>query len=322
MALAIALGDPPSTAERTLAGSPVATTVSTGTLVRHDRAAGVRHGLFLLAWLAIVAWGLSRGAGYYLTPYGQRPFAPQYEQLRPAGTSGLHYGALGILAIAVGVLIYSVRKRARGLARAGKLKYWLEAHIFLCSVGPALVVLHTSFRVGGLVAIAFWSMVIVTLSGVFGRYVYVRIPSTVQGRFASLQAIERERARLLDALREDLGPRLEQIEGIIAQARRPPARGFMPALSAALRFDVARRRVRRRLRSTLAGLDLDGRARAEVEDLLERQLELEQNLAVLVPFQRLFRYWHLLHLPLAIAMFIVVAIHIAVAVAFGYGRIW
>jgi hypothetical protein len=210
----------------------------------------------------------------------------------------------------------------RALARAGKLKYWLEAHIFLCSVGPALVVLHTSFRVGGLVAIAFWSMVVVALSGVFGRYVYVRIPSTVQGRFASLQAIERERTRLLDALREDLGPRLDAIERIITQARRPPARGFVPALAAAVRFDVARRRVRRRLRSALAGVELDRGSRAEVEDLLERQLELEQNLAVLVPFQRLFRYWHLLHVPLAITMFIVVAIHIAVAVAFGYGRVW
>jgi hypothetical protein len=301
---------------------PAMPTGTVASLARRDPAGRVRHLLFFGAWLAIVAWGLSRGLGYYATPYDQRPFSLQYDQLRPAGTSGLHYGALGILAITVGVLLYTFRKRIRPLARAGKLKYWLEAHIFLCSVGPALVLLHTSFHVGGLVAIAFWSMVIVTLSGVFGRYVYVRIPSTVHGQFASLKAIEQERSRLLDALRQDLGPRLDDVERILASARRPPVRGFLAALVGAVRFDLTHRHVRHQLRSALDRLQLAGGTRAKVEDLLDRQLELEHDLAVLVPFQRLFRYWHLLHLPLAIAMFIIVAIHIGVAAAFGYGRVW
>jgi hypothetical protein len=301
---------------------PAVPTGSMEALAPRDPAGRLRHLLFLAAWLAIVAWGLGRGLGYYVLPYDQRPFAPQYEQLRPAGTDGLHYGALGILAITIGVATYSLRKRTRGLGRAGKLKYWLEAHIFLCSVGPALVLLHTSFHVGGLVAIAFWSMVIVTLSGVFGRYVYVRIPSTVHGQFASLAAIERAREQLLGTLRQDLGGKLDEVERLLASARRPPVRGFLRALVAAMRFDLGRWRVRRRLRRALHRLRLEAARRTEVESLLEQQLELEHDLALLVPFQRLFRYWHLLHLPLAIAMFIIVAIHIGVAVAFGYGRIW
>jgi hypothetical protein len=301
---------------------PAMPTGSMEALAPRDPAGRLRHLLFLAAWLAIVAWGLGRGLGYYVLPYDQRPFAPQYDQLRPAGTTGLHYGALGILAITVGVAAYSLRKRTRALGRAGKLKFWLEAHIFLCSVGPALVLLHTSFHVGGLVAIAFWSMVIVTLSGVFGRYVYVRIPSTVQGQVACLAAIERERGKLLDVLRQDLGTKLDQVERILTSARRPPVRRFLPALVAAVRFDLSRWRTHRTLRGALQRAGLDAAARIKVEGLLDRQLELEHDLALSVPFQRLFRYWHLLHLPLAIAMFIVVAIHIGVAVAFGYGRVW
>jgi hypothetical protein len=41
-------------------------------------------------------------------------------------------------------------------------------------------------------------------------------------------------------------------------------------------------------------------------------------MALLLPFQRLFRYWHLLHLPLAIVMLLVVVVHLVVAALFGY----
>ncbi len=287
-----------------------------------DRAARARHLAYFGLWLIIVVWGLSRGWSYYLTPNAERPFAPQYEQLRPAGSNGLKFGILGIAAITIGVVTYSSRKRIPTFARAGKLKFWLEAHIFLCSIGPALVLLHSSFHVGGLISIAFWSMIVVALSGVFGRYVYVRIPRTVHGQFAGLAAVQEERASLLSALRADLGPRLGEVERLLGSAVRPPSTGFLGALLAAVRFDITRRLTRRRLRALLRSLKLPAVARGKVEGLVERQLELEQQLALLVPFQRLFRYWHLLHLPLAIVMFIVVGLHIGIAIAFGYAWPW
>jgi hypothetical protein len=283
-------------------------------LAPQDRAARARHLLFFGLWLVIVAWGLSRGLGYYVLPNADRPFAPQYERLRPAGTDGLRFGVLGVTAITVGVVIYSLRKRIRPLARAGKLKYWLEVHIFLCSIGPALV--------GGLIAIAFWSMIVVALSGVFGRYVYVRIPRTVHGQFAGLAVVREERAALVERLRADLGPQMAQVERLLNSGIRPPTTGFLPALFAAARFDLVRRVTRRRLAALLKTLELPGATRGEVTRLLDRQLDLEQSLSVMVPFQRLFRYWHLLHLPLAIVMFIVVGLHIGIAIAFGYAWPW
>jgi hypothetical protein len=291
-------------------------------LARQDRGARARHLLFLGLWLVIVAWGLSRGLGYYVLPNAERPFAPQYERLRPAGTDGLRFGVLGATAITVGVVTYSLRKRIRPLARAGKLKYWLEVHIFLCSIGPALVLFHSSFHVGGLIAIAFWSMIVVALSGVFGRYVYVRVPRTVHGQFASLAGVQQEREVLVERLRKDLGPQMEQVERLLNSAVRPPTTGFVRALFAAARFDLVRRATRRRLGALLRTLELPAATRAEVTRLLEQQLELEQSLSVMVPFQRLFRYWHLLHLPLAIVMFIVVGLHIGIAIAFGYAWPW
>jgi len=74
------------------------------------------------------------------------------------------------------------RKRFRSLHRIGILKHWLEFHIFLCTLGPILVLYHTSFKFGGLVAISFWSMVAVFLSGIIGRFIYIQIPRTIEGR--------------------------------------------------------------------------------------------------------------------------------------------
>jgi hypothetical protein len=184
------------------------------------------------------------------------------------------------------------------------------------------VLFHSSFHVGGLIAIAFWSMIVVALSGVFGRYVYVRIPRTMHGQFASLAGVQQERQALVDRLREDLGPQMTQVERLLSSGVRPPTTGFLRALLAAARFDLVRRVTRRRLGVLLRTLELPAAARGEVTRLLDQQLELEQSLSVMVPFQRLFRYWHLLHVPLAIVMFIVVGLHIGIAIAFGYAWPW
>ena len=52
--------------------------------------------------------------------------------------------------------------------------------------------------------------------------------------------------------------------------------------------------------------------------LARRSRRLALGAAVLQPFGRLFRYWHAIHLPLAIVMLLVLLLHIGVAIAFGY----
>jgi len=261
---------------------------------------------------------LGIGAEYYLTPFSQRPFSSLYDNFRPAGSLGLRYGIIGTVMITVGVVLYSSRKRIGALVRLGKLKYWLEFHIFLCTVGPFLVTLHTSFKVGGLVSIAYWSMVVVAVSGIFGRYVYVRIPKNIQGQFAGLAAIQQERAALMQSLGTSLGPRAAQVEQLVAGTRTMP-RSLFGAIAVAIRHDFTRRGTMRRVRKVLASGAIGSQQRSRVLGIVRHQLDIEHQIAVTVPFQKLFRYWHLLHLPLAIVMFIIVAVHVTVATMFGYG---
>ena len=273
--------------------------------------------LFTVA-LGVAVIGFGVGVDYYTLPLAERPFSEFYDDLRPAGRIGLQYGIIGCGLITAGVLLYSSRKRIKALARLGKLKFWLEFHIFLCTVGPFLVTLHTSFKVGGLVSIAFWSMAIVAISGIFGRYVYVRIPKTMQGSFADLAAIKAQRAELLGELSADLGPRLQQVERLI-EVPHARSTGLFSAIGAAIKFDLTHGTTLRKVKRVLAGSALAPKQAARVLRLVERQLQVEHQMAHLQPFQRLFRYWHILHLPLAIAMFVIVAVHVTVATLFGFG---
>lgn len=125
------------------------------------------------------------GLPYYTTPLAERPRHELYWTLKPGGSRGLVYGVTGT-AMMLLMLLYSLRKRARFLRRWGPVRVWLDLHIYLGVMGPLLVILHTSFKVQGLVALSFWSMIAVAASGVLGRYLYSQVL-----RHRSGEALER-----------------------------------------------------------------------------------------------------------------------------------
>ncbi len=145
----------------------------------------------LLAILVVLALVLPfhKGFTYYNTNLEERFFHPDHQSLKPSGVIGHGLGILGSLCMLVGVSAYMLRKRSRKMARLGLVKHWLEFHIFLCTIGPIMVLYHTAFKFGGLVAISFWSMVAVFLSGIIGRFIYIQIPRTIEGRELTLQEV-------------------------------------------------------------------------------------------------------------------------------------
>jgi hypothetical protein len=191
-------------------------------------------------------------------------------------------------------------------------------HIFLCTLGPFLIVLHTTLKFGGIVSIAFWSMIAVVTSGVFGRYVYVRIPKTLNGQFLSLQSIEEQRGSMLRTIQERSGLAAAEVEGILRVAKRPAARSFAGALFQSLWYDLTEGAHDRKLQRLLAAKGVPPKARAVAARLFHDEVTLEQQMALLAPFQRLFKYWHLFHMPLAIVMLVIVLLHVTVAILLGY----
>jgi hypothetical protein len=269
--------------------------------------------LALLAGLGVFAALLWSGRSYYLTPLAERARHEQYWVLKPGGTRGLAFGASG-LAMMTLMHVYSARKRLKPLHGLGPLKRWLDFHILLGIFGPLFVVLHSSFKIGGLVAVSFWAMVAVALSGVVGRYLYRQIPRTRAGEALSLAETQ--------ATARDLGRRLHEDFGLDALVMAPAEemgrrRGLLRALAHVLWQDVSGAQ-RRRLRAQTAGLALPARDRREVRAVLAQKGALDRRIALWDELHGLFDWWHVVHKPFAIVMYVFVVVHVCVAAATGY----
>jgi hypothetical protein len=269
-------------------------------------------------WITIAAYTLASGWAYYQLPLDQRAYSPLHQRFAPSGTMGLIFGIAGTACMVVGVGVYAARKRVPILRSMGSLSRWLEFHIFLCTLGPYLILLHTSFKFGGLVAVAFWSMTVVVVSGLFGRYVYSYLPKTIGGRVRSLESVKKQKSVLIQAIAMDAGLEPKEVKHALLLPTVREAPGIPTALWLAFRYDITARWRRRQIRRFLASRQLPKHVREWATSLLTEQVALEQQIVLLSPFRRLFRYWHLLHLPLSVVMLVIVAVHVTVAVLFGY----
>jgi hypothetical protein len=160
-----------------------------------------------------------------------------------------------------------------------------------------LVTFHTAFKFNGIVSVAYWSMMLVMLSGFVGRYWYVRIPKTIRGVELTRDEIETRMATLAGhlgevPLREDVRARLDKPVGGRWSARR-------------LRHSL----VQQGVSATVAG-DL-------ANTLLERAT-LARRLQYLERTKMLFGAWHVFHLPLVYVMFGIAVLHVGVALYLGY----
>ena len=99
----------------------------------------------------------------------------------PAGELfGHSLGIVGFLFMLMTETLYSLRKRTRSV-RWGKMSTWLQLHIYTGLVGPFMVLLHTSWKFNGLAGATTLLTVIIVVSGFIGRYIFTRIPRTLDG---------------------------------------------------------------------------------------------------------------------------------------------
>jgi len=89
-------------------------------------------------------------------------------------------GILGFILMLMTEFFYSLRKRSRSV-RWGRMSSWLQFHIFTGLVGPYMVLLHSSWKFHGLAGATTLLTMLIVLSGFIGRYIYTRIPRTIDG---------------------------------------------------------------------------------------------------------------------------------------------
>lgn len=277
-------------------------------------------GLFLVVGISVTVLLAIYGFDYYTTPLEERFFNPNHNLLKPSGALGHGLGIIGTLMMIVGVSVYMIRKRYRRFFSLGYLKHWLEFHIFLCSVGPVLVLYHTAFKFGGIVSVSFWSMVLVVLSGVVGRFIYLQIPRTIQGQEISINELnsikEKLAIRVRSVLSEDSST-LSEFEKI-SSADRYKSFKLLTAAGFFVRdyFDI--KRVMKLLKMRIKLLGIGKSEKDELINAAKSEILIARRIALLRTSQKLFHLWHIFHLPFAVAMFVIMVIHVAVTIIFGY----
>ncbi len=291
---------------------------SDGDSSRRKRRLHTMHVILGIVWIVAAVWSLAAGLDYYRLPLWDKPYAPDHELFKPSGFVGHGLGILGSLMMIIGVSMYSLRKRYTRLHGSGKLRNWLTIHIFLCTLGPYFVMLHTAFRFGGIISIAFWSMALVVGSGVFGRYVYTRIPKTVEGDFISESLLRARRNQLIRSISTECNVPEEKVSSMLGIVAAEKAPRLYAAIISAIRFDMHKRKLPGVFGTALKKQGVDQGSRTEIVGRMMDAVKLQQQVTVLLPFQRLFGYWHVFHLPLAIIMFLIMFLHVGVAVMFGY----
>ena len=210
--------------------------------------------------------------------------------------------------------IYVFKKKKAVQGQKSNLRQSLDRHIFLGLLGPTLIVFHCNFKVRGLVAISFWSMVVCFISGIVGRYFYVQLLKDRAGLKSVLDNYEKAFTKVLNSQstqlsKEDLED-AKSLAFVYAGGSRAMLLGRL-SISQVL------------LKSIIGDFKLFF-ARPPVSPLLPRALTVPLAEYALVLrrfyagkyFRRLMGYWHAFHKPFAVFMYVVTVIHIAAALIF------
>lgn len=233
---------------------------------------------------------------------------------------GLVGGVIMLLAY-----VYSMRKHIPGMRHIGTLGRWLRVHIAFGIVGPFLILPHTTFKFESLNGtIAFFSMAIVFLSGVIGRYLYSKVHFGLDGRKAELRELtemlglyDKERLSVLSAV-EPLRERLVQYERIVLAQEY----GFVPALRALVVTQLGGYALylglSRKLRQYLLPFaererwDASQMALAEIHTrkMLRTYMKALMDVSKFKAYDQLFVLWRMVHVPLLFLLFISGVLHV------------
>jgi len=249
-----------------------------------------------------------------------------------AYTSGSQVGyALGLCGGVMMLLLflYPLRKHVRFMHAWGANRYWFAAHMLFGILGPLFILMHSTFRIGSLNAgVALATMLLVAGSGIVGRFIYTRLHHGLYGERARLQELQAQLKAESHALRASL-PHAPAVEGLLAQFEAvalEPRGGLLAKawrfLTLGLRASRFESRAMRELRSALRTAH---RAQADPEQLARQAVRAKrairaylaslQRIAQFSAYERMFSWWHVLHVPLVYMLVLsaiahVVAVHI------------
>lgn len=248
--------------------------------------------------------------------------------LTPVSGVGYWLGIVGASLMLL-LLLYPLRKRVKKWWRAfGTIRFWFRTHMILGVIGPVLIILHANFKLGSVNSnVALIAMLVVALSGVVGRYLYGKIHVGLYGRKAEVREILADADALKRAIGADLpvADRVVERLGAFAQLGTVSPKnvfaGFLLLPVIGLRASVVRMRLIAEVRQVITvegkrlGWSRKVRQRriAGVAELITLHNAAVKKAAAFAFYERLFRLWHLFHLPLFYLLVVATIVHVYAA---------
>jgi len=258
---------------------------------------GPRVVWFAFIVIVLAAWMVSRGG-----------------IIKPGSGLGYYMGYVGGVMMLL-MLLYPVRKHVGWARNWGPLRYWFMLHMVFGIGGPTLVLFHSAFHVKSLnAAVALYSMLLVAISGIVGRFIYKRIHQGLYGRKSSLEDLQKavdlnqretDRVSAVAIAATGVDEKLKQFRDLAFEHDL----GIPTRIWRFMTFDWRRVRLTRRSKRELK-LAITHLAKAQSWDKREQSLHLQdamlyvkrylssvQVAAQFLAYERLFRLWHILHTP-------------------------
>ncbi len=250
----------------------------------------------------------------------------EYELMTAEQGTGYYFGITGtVMMLLLGV--YPMRKRMHALAFLGSNKLWFSLHIAFGIVGPVFILFHTNFVLGSLNSqIALFSMIIVALSGVVGRYIYVSFHYGLTERKLNLtdllDDLEQEKEELsINQLFMSLPEAKKELFEFAEIILEPPGalvnsigRIVVAGWQSQLIHWKMRRIIKVYLHDVADSHELTNskkkQVRRQFKNKISRFFAIAFRVTKLNFYERAFALWHVLHIPLVYLMCVAVVVHI------------
>jgi hypothetical protein len=237
---------------------------------------------------------------------------------------GYFLGIVGTFLILM-LLLYPLRKRFRLLKNIGPVRNWFRVHMMLGGVGPLSVLYHSNFMMGSVNSTAaLVSMLLVSGSGLVGRFLYSKIHHGLYGRRTNLKellASVKLSTKEAGGAAQFVPHLMTQVAEFDRQVLKPP-QSVLESIVLPVKLIFKTRTGYRRI-TAFVSEQLDeqsvvspavakhrDRLEAAVRRFVKEHLRRVRKVAAFAAYERLFSLWHDIHRPFFYLLLITAIVHV------------
>ena len=245
----------------------------------------------------------------------------QREEYWLTAERGLGY-ALGIAGgvMMLLMLLYPLRKNWKLMSGMLRVKDWFRAHMILGILGPTAILFHSNFNLGSTNSnVALFSMLLVVLSGLIGRFVYRQIHHGLYGSQVTYKELltDYDAEKSLREFPATMAAKIsEELDAIQLRAADTSA-SLLTQWQTVRTVSISSNKMIKWLNNTIRASKKESSS-SELASLkhlraqMKKEVELLKKMSRLALYNHMFSLWHILHLPIFLMLVITAIVHVVV----------